>query len=110
METRLEFTVIPNFENAPKYNYFAMIEEVNSKVESLIKDEIALMEEKYSGALEDNDQITIRIIMDKPDDFYKKQNYKNFDFEEISEIIFLYLNSREKAFTMDVHIQIKDKL
>ena len=83
-----------------------MQKEVNSKIKTLIKQEIEVMEHEWGDSLSDYDQISIRIILDKPNDLYTKQYYKNFEFDEIFEIIHIYLRLSEKDFTMDVNIQI----
>ena len=105
LETRIEFTFSPN-QNAPQYNYWKIQEEVNSRIKSMIDDEIKVMERETSNALTDLDQISIRIITDTLNDLYIKQYFKNFDYDEIFEIVNLNLKFCGNDITLDVFIQI----
>ena len=105
LETRVEFTFSPN-QNAPQYNYWKIQEEVNSRIKSMIDDEIKVMERETSNALTDLDQISIRIITDTLNDLYIKQYFKNFDYDEIFEIVDLNLKFCGNDITLDVFIQI----
>ncbi len=105
METRIELTFSPN-QNAPQYSYWKIQEEVNSSIESMIDNEIKLMERETSNALTDLDQISIRIITDTLNDLYTKQYFKNFEYDEIFEIVNLNLKFCGNDITLDVFIQI----
>ena len=105
LETRVEFTFSPN-QNAPQYNYWKIQEEVNSRIKSMIDDEIKVMERETSNALTDLDQISIRIITDTLNDLYIKQYFENFDYDEIFEIVNLNLKFCGNDITLDVFIQI----
>ena len=105
LETRIEFTFSPN-QNAPQYNHWKIQEEVNSRIKSMIDDEIKVMERETSNALTDSDQMSIRIITDTLNDLYTKQYFKNFEYDEIFEIVNLNLKFCGNDITLDVFIQI----
>ena len=107
LEARIKFTLIPN-KNGPDYNGFKIRREVDSKIISIILKEIRNFEKEIMSTINDNGKISIRILTDNKfvNQLYLKQNYGNFVYDSILEIIDLNLKRCTNSFIFDVFIQV----